>query len=213
MRLLFVAALLLPSICFAQRNEPRGNPGEFDYYILSLSWSPEYCAGPAGARDSVQCGQRPYAFVLHGLWPQYERGGFPQFCREAERVPSGVVNHLLEMMPSPRLISHEWDKHGTCTNDTVRGYFAKAERAYRSVRIPGPYVRPGEYLTTTVEAIRREFVAANAGLRPGGLALLCNGRNLTEIRICLDKNLKPRVCGRRVEDECRSAQVVLRPVR
>ncbi|NJL42628.1 MAG: hypothetical protein HC935_03095 [Pseudanabaena sp. SU_2_4] len=48
-----------------------GTPGKFDYYVLSLSWSPEYCASTSNP-DPNQCSQRRYSLVVHGLWPQYE---------------------------------------------------------------------------------------------------------------------------------------------
>ena len=54
-------------------------PGQFDYYVLALSWSPSYCAGEAGQNDQQQCAPgRRFAFVVHGLWPQYNKG-WPEF--------------------------------------------------------------------------------------------------------------------------------------
>src|SRR5262249_40589503 len=54
-------------------------PGQFDYYVLSLSWSPSFCETATGNARRQQCGTRPFSFVVHGLWPQYERG-FPESC-------------------------------------------------------------------------------------------------------------------------------------
>src|SRR5215212_5317363 len=50
-------------------------PGEFDFYVLSLSWSPSFCdaaseRGNSGRNQQAQCGGRPFSFVVHGLWPQ-----------------------------------------------------------------------------------------------------------------------------------------------
>ena len=59
-------------------------PGEFDFYVLSLSWSPSFCEEAAErgneGRSQAQCGGRPFSFVVHGLWPQYEHG-FPDYCQ------------------------------------------------------------------------------------------------------------------------------------
>src|SRR5262245_38022754 len=105
----------------------RGEPGVFDYYVLSLSWSPTYCADSGDRRSDPQCEarrERPYAFVLHGLWPQYERG-WPQECRSADGswVPGPVADRMLDIMPSKRLIFYEYRKHGTCSGLSVDAYF------------------------------------------------------------------------------------------
>ena len=67
----------------AAQDRRQNQPGQFDFYVLSLSWSPSFCeaAGERGTPPQQQCGARPYSFVVHGLWPQYERG-FPEFCQQ-----------------------------------------------------------------------------------------------------------------------------------
>src|ERR1700742_1117182 len=61
----------------------QGTPGQFDFYVFSLSWSPSFCESGGGRGNSdEQCNRgRPFAFVVHGLWPQYERG-FPENCEQ-----------------------------------------------------------------------------------------------------------------------------------
>jgi|AmaraimetFIIA100_FD_contig_123_33241_length_1124_multi_5_in_2_out_0_2 ribonuclease I len=66
-----LALLLTPQAATAQetRQEQRQNtPGQFDFYVLSLPWSPSFCASAAersrsGAAINAQCGARPYSFV------------------------------------------------------------------------------------------------------------------------------------------------------
>src|SRR5262249_27443063 len=54
--------------------ESEGGAGSFDYYLLALSWAPNYCASHPGDHSSeCQIGNHK-AFVLHGLWPQAESG-------------------------------------------------------------------------------------------------------------------------------------------
>src|SRR5580692_9741169 len=65
-----------------------GTPGEFDYYLLSLSWSPAFCLSSPGAAECN--GPRRFGFIVHGLWPQYERG-WPQNCDVRGAVPEDVV--------------------------------------------------------------------------------------------------------------------------
>ena len=103
----------------ANIERPQNEPGRFDFYVLALSWSPSYCAASAerapNRAPDQQCGGRPFAFVVHGLWPQYDKG-FPSFCQvPAPRLFRGIVEANLDLMPSPRLIFHDWDRHGTCS--------------------------------------------------------------------------------------------------
>ena len=122
-------ALAVPALAHDERTDVAGR---FDYYVLSLSWSPQYCADAPGDRDRRQCGSgRRYAFVLHGLWPQNERG-FPQSCAEGGTLPRALVDDMLDVMPSPSLVRHEWATHGTCSGLTADAYFAAARRAFRS---------------------------------------------------------------------------------
>src|SRR5215470_14998959 len=101
----------------AVQDKRQNEPGQFDFYVLSLSWSPSFCdaaseRSPESAARQPECGERRFAFVVHGLWPQYERG-FPEFCQNpAPRLDRNIVSSMLDLMPAPRLIFNEWDKHG-----------------------------------------------------------------------------------------------------
>ena len=120
-------------------------PGEFDFYVLSLSWSPSFCEAAAergnSGRSQVQCGGRPYSFVVHGLWPQYERG-FPEYCqRPSPRLDRNIMTSMLDLMPAPGLIFNEWDKHGTCSGLGARAYFETIRKARAAVKIPEEFLR------------------------------------------------------------------------
>lgn len=181
----------------------KGVAGQFDYYILSLSWSPSWCA-KSGRGDGEQCGgARRYGFVLHGLWPQYAKGGYPSECAVSQAVPSQVVEDTLPLMPSRRLIQHEWGRHGTCDGADVGAYFAKMRQAFERVRVPKPFQSPETPQTMSVDQVERLFVAANPGMDRRGIAVVCRGRQASEIRICLDRDLKFRACGRDVRPRCK----------
>ena len=122
-----MATLILLCACFSAADAP----GRFDYYVLSLSWSPQYCAQARG--HEPQCA-RPYAFVVHGLWPQYERG-YPSDCRTHARVAEATIDRMLPIMPSRSLVIHEWRAHGSCSGSSPHAYFADVERAYNSIRV------------------------------------------------------------------------------
>ena len=205
MKRLLAAALLCCGAFAAAADEP----GRFDYYVLSLSWSPQYCAG-SHRDDGTQC-SRPYAFVAHGLWPQNERG-YPQDCGGRERVGDDTIARMLPLMPSRGLIIHEWRTHGACSGLGADDYFDTVTRAYRSVRIPEAYRSLDHYLTVDPQQLKRDFVSANPGLREEDLAVQCSGHYLQEVRVCLTRELGPRACGADVEDRCGDT-AVLRPVR
>lgn len=220
-------ALLAAGDSAAQRiqryepDRPAGVAGRFDYYVLSLSWSPTYCAEQARAADDDQCRprrERPFAFVLHGLWPQYERG-FPEFCATRERpfVPQSVIDRMLDVMPARALIIHEYRKHGTCSGLDPNTYFAAARRLYEAVKIPQRFVNTDRDLVVEKQAVVDEFVAANPGLRPEHVAVTCGGagNRLREVRICLTREGAFRPCGGNENPDrlCRSPRVYMPPVR
>lgn len=201
-----------------QRGGPRGGEqaGQFDFYVMSLSWSPGFCATAAGRNDEVQCGPgRRFAFVLHGLWPQHERGGWPQNC-SSDTVDESLINSMLNIMPSPKLVAHEWAKHGTCSGLSPSAYFAKSTQAFQSIKIPPRYKAPLQQITVSPDQLRNDFAAANPKSTDQGIVVLCsgNGRFLQEVRVCLTKELEARPCTAEVlRGACKSDQIIMRPVR
>ncbi|RTL67117.1 MAG: ribonuclease T [Hyphomicrobiales bacterium] len=199
-------------------------PGVFDYYLLSLSWSPTYCAEQGdrgGGRDDEQCAprSRPYAFVLHGLWPQYQRG-WPQDCRSPDNgyVPKPVARRMLDVMPSERLVFHEYRKHGTCSGLGVDGYFDLARQLYERVRIPQRFVGlKDQRMFVSPDEVIQDFVRANPGLRPDMVAVSCGGpgNRLKEVRICFDKGGEFRSCGPNENQRrlCEASRMYVPPLR
>jgi ribonuclease T2 len=209
---LFLLAALLPT--FAQDH---GTPGQFDFYVLSLSWSPSFCAETAerhgGQASGMQCGPRPYSFVVHGLWPQYEKG-FPEYCEQpSPRLYRGIVSSMLDLMPAPHLIYNEWDKHGTCSGLSPKAYFDAIRKARAAITIPPDYVSLQQPLTVAPGAVQDAFIKANSGLTANSIAIDCDRKRLTEIRICLSKDLKFHDCPEVTKRACRRDQVVMPPVR
>jgi ribonuclease T2 len=191
-------------------------PGRFDFYVLALSWSPSFCEATRerGRRvPAEQCGARPYSFVVHGLWPQYERG-FPSYCQvPAPRLNRGIVNSMLDLMPSPRLVFHEWDSHGTCSGLSARAFFDTVRKARAAVTIPPQYESIEQTLTVSPNEVIEAFVKANAGLKTEDIAVDCDSRRLREVRICMTKDFTFRACGEIVRRSCRNQRLVMPPVR
>lgn len=207
-------SILLTLAAFALSASAQSRPGEFDYYLLSLSWSPEYCAGPGGARDRIQCGEgRRYGFVVHGLWPQYERG-YPQSCDPSARpVPESLVTSMLPLMPSAKLIQHEWERHGTCSGAGVNDYFRTIQRAFAAVKIPDDFRGPVRDIEVRPAEVKEKFARANPSFPPAAFRIQCGGRYLSEMRVCMTKDLKGRACSSDVRDNCRAPSIIMRPVR
>lgn len=187
--------------------------GSFDYYVLALSWSPQHCTTPAGRRDMTQCaGPRSYGFILHGLWPQFERG-WPQDCASSERLSAKTLQSMLDIMPSEKLIRHEWRKHGTCSEASADVYFARGREAFRSFQPPAAYGSPQQQVYVSPAKYKQAVLAANPQLNAQSVAVVCSGRFLQEVRVCLDKNLQPRACGRDVRDRCSAPEMIVQPLR
>jgi ribonuclease T2 len=195
--------------------------GQFDYYALVMSWSPTHCSTPEGEDDAQQCSRRDgrrYAFVLHGLWPQYERG-YPESCRTRVRpfVPQPVIDDMLDVMPSKGLIIHQYRKHGTCSGLDPDDYFKLARRLFQSIRIPDRFANPLEAQSLSSEQLVADLVTSNPQLKPDMVAVACGGpgNRLKELRICFTREGKLRSCGAN-EDErklCRSDKFSVPPVR
>jgi ribonuclease T2 len=217
------------SLCFAMvlvlfASEARAQdhqwnePGEFDFYVLALSWSPSFCEesaerSPYGSARDRQCGARPYSFVVHGLWPQYERG-FPEFCQDpAPRLDRAIVSQMLDLMPSPHLIFHEWDAHGTCSGLSAPAFFENVRKAYARIKIPPEYADLTDPLIVTPDEVQDAFAKSNPGLTRTGISISCSGRRLNEVRICLSKDLQFRECGDIARRACRRNTLVMPPVR
>lgn len=179
----------------------------FDFYVLSLSWSPSYCAAKGGNADPQQCdGDRDLGFVVHGLWPQFE-DGWPEYCDDDARNPSREeIDAIDDVIPSDGLIRHQWRKHGTCTGLSVDSYFDTTRLAFDKVSLPELDQR-----RVSADDVRAAFVELNAGLPADGLAVTCDGGLLREVRICMTIGLDFRACPQVAERACRQRDLRLPP--
>jgi ribonuclease T2 len=213
----FAAISFLFIITAFAQDRRQNEPGQFDFYVLALSWSPSFCEAASeqspNRRPSQQCSARPFSFVVHGLWPQYERG-FPEFCQvPAPRLERGIVSQMLDLMPAPGLIYSEWDKHGTCSGLNARGYFEAVRKARAVTKIPDRYIQPDTMLTVTPAEVTDAFLAANPGMTPGSISLTCDNKRLREIRVCMTKDFRFRDCEEMTRRSCRRDKMVMPPVR
>lgn len=162
---------------------------DFDYYLLNLSWSPEFCYSHPNA---TECAQRP-AFVLHGLWPQNMNGSYPQNC-SATSGPADPSQYS-DIYPDSGLLRHEWRTHGTCSGLSPDDFFTSARAAFRSIAIPAQLTQLTKQISMPPGEILGLFTAANPKITRASLALSCGNNFLTAIEVCLDKQLQPAACG------------------
>src|SRR6202158_4127006 len=212
-----LAALIAIAGTASAQDRRQNAPGEFDFYALSLSWSPSFCEEASerggGGRSQVQCGGRAFSFVVHGLWPQYEHG-FPNYCqRPSPRLDRNIMSSMLDLMPAPGLIFNEWDKHGTCSGLSARAYFETIRKARSAVKIPPEYLELCAPKTVAPAEIEEAFIKVNPGLSPSAIAVTCNRTRLGEVRICMSKDLQFRTCEEIDRRACRRDQVVMPPMR
>ena len=191
-----------------------GVPGDFAYYLLSLSWSPAFCLSSPGAAECN--GPRRYGFIVHGLWPQYEQG-WPEHCDVHRPVPDGVVQGIADLMPARGLVYHEWSAHGTCSGLAPAEFFALVRRAYTSIAIPQELSSLGQAIEQPPTAIAGAFLHANPRLPAQSIVVTCSGQGaprLREVHICLDRDLMPRACSAdAMRGSCRAPQVIIPPIR
>jgi ribonuclease T2 len=215
-RVILILALMLVLSPGAMAKQQRA--GAFDYFVLALSWSPSYCDSSAGQNDASQCSPgRRFAFVVHGLWPQYQNG-WPQSCETTESwVSQDEIDLMMPIMPSKKLIIHEWKKHGSCAGVSQSDYFRATRLLFEKVKIPARYLSPTADVITTPEQLVTDFVKTNKGLTADMLSVQCgNSRDrarLSELRVCLDKRGNFSACGGNEARSCRSKQLVMPQVR
>lgn len=184
----------------------------FDYYVLSLSWAPAFCAQPgAAARNPQECATgKGIAFIVHGLWPEIAGGRGPESCGHAGSLPRNVVNYALPYMLSPGLIRHEWETHGTCTGLKPFDYISNIVQARSSIQIPVQLSSIDSPVMETPGQVETQFADANPSFPRSAFRTHCTGSVFEEERICFDKNLKPRACPANAA-YCRSGTVLIPP--
>ncbi|RKF14011.1 ribonuclease T [Roseovarius spongiae] len=210
MRVLITLLLLISPPVFADGDRA----GAFDYYVLSLSWSPTWCALEGDARDAAQCdpGART-GWVLHGLWPQYHRG-WPEHCQTGERPPSrAMTREMADIMGSSGLAWYQWKKHGRCSGLSARAYFALAREAFGRVAFPDVFDRLTRPVKLPASVVEEAFLKANPGWEADMLTITCRAGRIQEARLCLSRTLDPVPCGRDVVRDCRLRDALFAPVR
>lgn len=186
----------------------------FDFYVLSLSWSPTFCDSDAGRGNRAQCGTgKRFGWVVHGLWPQNERG-YPQDCDsdEGSRVPDAIARGIMDIMPGMGLIGHQWRKHGSCSGLGMAEYFALVRRAHDKIHFPPQFSSVRQPMQTSPATIEQAFIRSNPGLTRSAVAVTCDSQRVDEVRICLDTSLAFRTCPEVDRRSCKRSDLIIPPL-
>jgi ribonuclease T2 len=207
--------LVFSGIAFARHHHQgssssSGEPGSFDYYLLSLSWAPSYCHDHPGDHSSECTVGKHAAFVLHGLWPQANTGQRLLSCAPASPVSAAIVTHMLQFFPSSSLIQHEWQEHGTCSGLSTQDYFNTVEQAFTHVQVPDQFRDLDYDQTVSVREVEQSFADANHA-PSDAFRISCHSRELVNLEVCLTKDLQFQACTATAQ-ECPSRQVEMEPV-
>lgn len=188
--------------------------GEFDYYVMALSWSPNWCALEGDSRGSPQCDDdADFGWVLHGLWPQFENG-WPADCRHTFRNPSRRdTTAMADLFGSSGSAWHQWNKHGSCSGLSPDDFYALAREAYGRITRPAVLRDLDRPVTLPASLIEDAFMRDNDGLDPDEITITCRSGRIQEARICLTRDLELRDCGSDVIRDCSLDDALFDPVR
>ncbi|MBN7784893.1 ribonuclease T2 [Ponticoccus gilvus] len=211
MRLATLAAALLTALP-AQAFADGEKAGAFDYYVMALSWSPNWCRLEGDAREAEQC-DTDAGWVLHGLWPQYHRG-WPSYCPTVERAPSRqMTGAMADIMGSGGLAWHQWKKHGVCSGLSARAYYDLSRQAYGSITRPEVFRTLDKAVKLPAAVVEEAFLKANPGLKADMLTITCRDGMIQEARVCLSRDLTPVPCGRDTIRDCTMTDALFTPLR
>ena len=207
--------VLVALLLFAGMAQAEGErAGDFDYYVMSLSWSPTWCALEGDRRNAPQCEDGAnFGWVLHGLWPQYE-DGWPSYCVTNERNPSRADTAAqADLFGSSGNAWHQWNKHGRCTGLSSDDYYDLAREAYGRIVRPAIFRKLSETVKIPARVVEEAFLEANPDLEGNQITITCKQNRIQEARVCLSRDLELRQCGFDVRRDCTTNYGVFDPIR
>ncbi len=203
-------ALALPATAQDRR---QNRAGEFDYYVLALSWAPSWCRNARDTRDSNSCDRgRKAGFTVHGLWPQFEQG-WPKDCPTTASGPSRRQSReMVDIMGSSGLAWYQWRKHGSCSGLSAPQYYETIRQARAAIVIPEIFAQLDRDVSLPAKVLEDAFIEANPDLTRNGITVTCQGRDIQEVRICLTKDLEPRACAPDTRRDCTRSMLMSPPL-
>ena len=189
--------------------------GDFDFYVLTLSWSPGFCDTGGAEKSPDQCAVGAgEGFVVHGLWPDNQNRRYPEDCGRQEHLSEAALSETRGVYPTEGLARYEYAKHGTCTGLSPEDYFAAVKYAREQFVIPEALKAPHEKINTTPDQLVRDFIAINPNLTAEDMALTCERGELLDVRFCVSKSLGAFVvCPKIAGHTCHASSISVAPLR
>ena len=207
-------AALLP--IFATPAAAQDRAGDFDHYLLALSWIPAYCADDGDDRRDPRCVDgSAIGWAVHGLWPQNRDGEWPEYCHTSQRDPSRrETSDEAGLFGTSGAAWHQWNKHGRCSGLSAQGYYALVRQAVASITLPAVFSAVNRELRVDPDVVEAAFIEANPGITEDMMVTGCQDGDLVELRVCLTRDLHPMDCDpATLRRECRLPTATLLPLR
>lgn len=187
----------------------------FDFYVMTLSWSPGFCDLGGEDKSPDQCATGAgNGFVVHGLWPDKSYGPNPEECNPDQDASAADLATARGLYPTEGLARYEYRKHGICTGLSAEDYFAAVRYVRDQLKIPPMLQGPREWRRVPPQAIEQGFIAANANLTAENMAVTCARGELVDVRFCLSRDLKAfAVCPKVAGHTCHRSSIAVAPVR
>lgn len=143
------------------------------------------------------------SFTIHGLWPQNYDGTYPTYCNRSEHYDPNAVADLLPRLevewPSMSetddgFWTHEWQKHGSCTDMPEHDYFKKGLELNENYDLMGPLYSANIFPS---DDVKYDFDAVLAAFKSGlgvSVEMTCYADDVSEVRMCLSKDFEPIDC-------------------
>jgi len=209
--------VVLVAACFtAPPASAQDRAGQFDHYLLALSWMPAFCTAQGDRRNDPRCAPGTgLGWMVHGLWPQHAGGGWPEYCPTSERAPSRRETAAqVDLFGASGPAWHQWNKHGSCTGLSAADYYALTREALARLVLPEVFTAIRAPVSVAPEVVEAAFIAANPGLTHETMITTCRHDALVELRLCLTRTLEPRPCDAAlVRRECTRAAARLEALR
>mgnify|MGYP001027204611 CR=1 FL=1 len=208
--------VMLIFIALSQTAAAQSRAGEFDHYLLALSWIPAYCAGDGDERRDPRCDDgSAVGWAVHGLWPQHDGGDWPEYCNTTERSPSRrETAEEADLFGTSGSAWHQWNKHGRCTGLSARNYYRLVQAALDRVELPEIFAGITRELNVDPDVVEAAFIEANPDMAHDMLVTSCPRGDLVELRVCLTRDLEPMECDpATIRRECRLDAATLLPLR
>jgi len=198
MRKTGAVALMVWLIGIAPLAAQSNRAGVFDHYLLALTWMPSFCEIEGARRDDPRCAAGARAgWMLHGLWPQHQGGGWPEYCQTTAPAPSRAQTAAMAwLFGTSGAAWHQWNKHGRCTGLDARGYYALSAEAMERLTLPDVFAALDRDLRLNPDVIEAAFIEANPDYTPDMMLVTCRERMVYELRLCMTRDLEPRRCDR-----------------